>query len=96
MEGWPTLFDRVTSAYKVSAHGLQKGVPSSFQQSMNLNYVDHDIWKMLYCKEWESIWNQHTYKVITQEYYLDKYSHKAIIPTMNVQVVKENEREELD
>lgn len=59
---------------------------------MNPNYVDHAAWKLSYCKEYDSLRNNHTYKVITREHYLEHYSKKAIIPMMTVQVVKPDKK----
>lgn len=93
-KGWPS--GHSSRALKVSAKGMQRGVPSSFKQSMHPKSVDHIFWKQSYCEEYESLNNQHTYEIINRAHYMDKFSHISILPTMVVQTIKTNEHGEPD
>lgn len=59
---------------------------------MKSSYPDHYHWKLFYCEEYQSLTNQHTYKVITRAHYImDIFPYVKMIPTICVQTLKYDE-----
>jgi hypothetical protein len=49
------------------------------------------VWLESYLEEYTALWEHGTFDILTEAQYRAKYSHIAIIPTMNVQTVKKDE-----
>jgi hypothetical protein len=78
-------------AHHVSAKGLLRGVPNSFKQSMGQDFNNRMVWLESHVEEYTDLREHGTFDILTEAEYRAKYSHIAIIPTMNVQTVKKDE-----
>jgi hypothetical protein len=83
-------------AYHISAKGITNGVPPSFRKSMESGYPDRRLWMESYVEEAMGLKEQDIYVVINTKDYEKNYQDIQVIPTMNVQTIKKDERGDPD
>jgi hypothetical protein len=78
-------------AYHVSAAGITGGIPRSFRKSMEPGHEDRSIWLESYLEEAGGLKEQDTYVTLSAKEYAAIYSDIQIIPSMSVQMIKQDE-----
>jgi hypothetical protein len=78
-------------AYHVSAAGITGGIPRLLCKSMEHGHEDRSIWLESYLEEAGDLKEQDTYVTISAKEYASKYSDVQIIPSMSVQIIKQDE-----